>query len=258
MTFLSIVTVCRNNLSGLLKTQASVERQLSRDFEWLVVDGASDDGTLDHLKVIQHPRLKWVSEPDRGIYDAMNKGTLLATGKYIVYLNSGDCFASEDCVQRLRNEVKQNEPSPDLVYGACAREFSDGTQLLRKPRKIENAIRHTLPAIHQATLFRREFLEIPPYSLRYRLCSDYYISAVSYRNNPRVVYLSWTVATFSVGGESMKKIWLGISDCWRIQRDVLGAGVLSRIVSASRRFINNRLLFLLHMSTSKNEANSVV
>lgn len=248
--FLSIVTVCWNNLSGLRETQASVDKQTCRDYEWLVVDGASDDGTELHLESLRQPQLRWVSEPDGGIYDAMNKGTQMASGQYVIYLNAGDCFTSADCVQRLRDAVVADS-HPDLVYGACTREFSDGTLLVRRPRKIEVAIRHTVPAIHQATLFRREFLETPPYNLSYRLCADYYISAVAFRRNPRVLYLPWTLATFSVGGESMTRIWLGVTDCWKIQRDVLGLGFLARFYSAARRLLNNRLLFLVHVSTSK-------
>jgi putative colanic acid biosynthesis glycosyltransferase len=246
--FLSIVTVCRNNLAGLLQTQASVEIQGSQDFEWLVIDGASDDGTVLHLENTLYPRLNWISEPDKGIYDAMNKGTSMSLGEYVIYLNAGDSFTAYDCVQRLKDAVAQ-DGDPDLVYGACAREFADGSKLIRKPRLIEVAIRHTVPAIHQATLFRRAFLEMPPYSLRYRLCADYYISAVAYRKNPRVLYLPWAMATFSVGGESMTRIWLGLTDCWKIQRDVLGLGLISRIYSASRRLLNNRLLYLFHLST---------
>ncbi len=85
----SVITVTRNNLVGLRRTHESLRIQSCGDYEWIVVDGASDDGTADYLK---KTGANWVSEPDRGIYDAMNKGIARAQGRWLIFMNAGDEF----------------------------------------------------------------------------------------------------------------------------------------------------------------------
>lgn len=89
----SIVTICRNDIAGLMTTWESVHAQTLTDFEWVVVDGASDDGTTEWLTALNDERVAWRSEPDSGIYDAMNSGIDRCSGQLIVFLNSGDRLA---------------------------------------------------------------------------------------------------------------------------------------------------------------------
>ena len=116
---LSIITINRNNFSGLERTMQSVLSQTNKEFEYVVVDGASTD---DSVAVIQRyavsfgKRIKWVSEPDKGIYDAMNKGILKATGEYVQILNSGDCLASPDVTERMLLKLKE-AGNPSILYG---------------------------------------------------------------------------------------------------------------------------------------------
>ena len=100
---LSIITINRNNATGLEKTMRSVATQTFKDFEYIVVDGASTDGSVDVIKKLEpeFKHLKWVSEPDSGIYNAMNKGMRMASGEYFQILNSADCLASEDVIERM-------------------------------------------------------------------------------------------------------------------------------------------------------------
>ena len=87
----SVVTVVRNDCTGFLKTMDSVERQTFTEFEWIVVDGGSTDGTVDWIKSGRRVT-SWTSENDSGIYDAMNKGITKSNGEYLVFLNAGDVF----------------------------------------------------------------------------------------------------------------------------------------------------------------------
>ena len=125
---LSIVTINRNNAAGLEKTMKSVLSQTRKDFEYVVVDGASTD---DSVAVIRRfaadsdGRLKWISEPDKGIYQAMNKGIRMATGEYVEFLNSGDCLASEDVVARMY-EALEKAGSPSILYGNMLKDMPDG------------------------------------------------------------------------------------------------------------------------------------
>ncbi|MBQ7550846.1 MAG: glycosyltransferase [Bacteroidales bacterium] len=100
---LSIITINRNNAAGLEKTMQSVAAQTFKEFEYIVVDGASTDESVEVIKKYepQFAHLKWVSEPDSGIYNAMNKGLCMASGEYIQILNSADCLAAYNVVEKM-------------------------------------------------------------------------------------------------------------------------------------------------------------
>lgn len=105
MTKISIITISYNNLEGLKRTVHSVLSQSYKDYEYIVVDGGSNDGSKEYLEANSAHITRWVSEPDKGIYNAMNKGIAMATGKYCIFMNSGDHFFSattlEDAAPQL-------------------------------------------------------------------------------------------------------------------------------------------------------------
>ena len=114
---LSIITINRNNASGLEKTMASVLRQTHQDIEYIVVDGASTDNSVDVIKSFSNDsRLRWISERDNGIYNAMNKGIRMATSEYIMILNSGDYLRDADTIQQMSQSLAQLG-RPDIMYG---------------------------------------------------------------------------------------------------------------------------------------------
>ena len=130
---LSIITINRNNVVGLEKTMASVLAQTYTDFEYVVVDGASTDGSVDVIRRFAPQfgdRLKWVSEPDKGIYNAMNKGIRMASGEYIEILNSGDILAAPDVTERMITALVQHQSmqgaSIPILYGNMIRDFGNG------------------------------------------------------------------------------------------------------------------------------------
>lgn len=125
---ISIISINYNNATGLARTIQSVLDQTNTHFEYIVVDGASTDGSSDvirHYSKLLGNRLKWVSEPDKGIYDAMNKGIGLATGDYVQFLNSGDCLASDDVTEKMLEELKRNN-YPSILYGNMLKDMPDG------------------------------------------------------------------------------------------------------------------------------------
>ena len=125
---LSIITINRNNAAGLKKTMLSVSSQTCKEFEYIVVDGASTDASVEVIKSLADSfgnRFKWVSEPDKGIYDAMNKGICMASGDYIQILNSADCLASNDVVGRMYQALEQNG-YPSILYGNMLKDMPDG------------------------------------------------------------------------------------------------------------------------------------
>ena len=128
---LSIITINRNNAAGLEKTMRSVATQTFKDFEYIVVDGASTDDSVEVIKRMETEfgHLKWVSEPDKGIYNAMNKGLRMASGDYFQILNSADCLASEDVIERMLSAL-ENSGYPSILYGNMIKCFPDGRKLL--------------------------------------------------------------------------------------------------------------------------------
>lgn len=242
----SIISVLFNDASGLRRTEASVRSQTEKDFEWVVVDGGSTDGAVDFLRSLEAPYLRWTSERDRGIYDAMNKGTALARGRYVIYMNGGDAFSDARCLEVVRRTLEQ-AGWPELCYGGCNWAFADGNLRYRAPRSMARAIRHGLPGMHQATFYRREFLEVPPYDLKYPVSADYYVSARCYVQGARACYIDRALADFGVGGHSMEKAAASLREAWDIQRDVLRLSWPERAFSAARRYAAHRILEALHI-----------
>ena len=128
---LSIITINRNNAAGLEKTMRSVVAQTFADFEYVVIDGASTDKSVEVIRSFEASfggRLKWISEPDKGIYNAMNKGIGMASGDYLQFLNSGDSLVSDNVTMRMTEALKDNE-FPPILYGNMLKDMPDGSIL---------------------------------------------------------------------------------------------------------------------------------
>ena len=129
---LSIITINRNNASGLEKTIRSVFSQVRDDFEYIVVDGASSDESVDVIRRYAElfgNRLKWVSESDKGIYCAMNKGIGMASGEYLQFLNSGDCLVADTVIDKMFVALENND-YPSIIYGNMIKDMPNGKAFL--------------------------------------------------------------------------------------------------------------------------------
>lgn len=170
---LSIITINLNNKNGLQKTMESIITQTCTDFEWIVIDGNSTDGSVELIKSHTENITYWVSEHDNGIYDAMNKGINAAKGEYLLFLNSGDMLYSNDVIKHLGEE---NLIEDIIVYDIL---LQDGNKLVKKDLSLLSStslvsflVRSTFP--HQSTLIRRElFKTFGPYRLDFKYISDW-------------------------------------------------------------------------------------
>lgn len=166
----SIITICFNDRAGFERTAKSIVPQTFRDFEWIVIDGGSTDGSVDiqrqYLQHITH----YVSEPDGGIYNAMNKGVSRANGEYCLFLNSGDCFCSPKALERV---FKKN-PVCDIVSCDMFVDINKRFYLYNEaPSKI-NFHRLVIGSIaHQSTLIRTLLLKETPYREDLKIASDW-------------------------------------------------------------------------------------
>ncbi|MGL5317866.1 MAG: glycosyltransferase family 2 protein, partial [Bacteroidales bacterium] len=121
----SIITVTYNAGTLLTKTIDSVARQTCADKEYIIIDGASKDNTLEIIKKNSAQIRNYISEPDKGIYDAMNKAFSQATGKYILFLNAGDTFHNDEVLARIKEQINPDN-EPDILYGETAITDEDG------------------------------------------------------------------------------------------------------------------------------------
>lgn len=164
---LSIITVNFNNPTGLEETIISVINQTNKDFEYIIVDGASTKGDVDIIKRYSKDITKWVSEPDTGIYNAMNKGANMANGDYLLFMNSGDTMYCNETVDNIYKATFDE----DFVEGIIA--FKNSSKL-HYPAKEINLSYYLFVTnnYHQASLIKRTLLLENPYDESYRIAAD--------------------------------------------------------------------------------------
>lgn len=222
--FFSIITVTRDNLAGLQGTQESLQSQTCRDFEWIVIDGASLDGTVEFLKTAAE---QWISEPDHGIYDAMNKGINRAASEYLLFLNAGDRLAAPDTLEKIaaalpqtrhpgasRDLVNSREENalPDFIYG----DSREGQ--FYKPARGHTRIAQGMFTHHQAMLYRRAAIGGLRYDLYYKIAADYDFTARFLKSARGILYLQFPLCIFEPGGVSQQKASLGRREQFNIRK----------------------------------------
>lgn len=171
----SIITITFNAEKELPSTLRSVKAQTFDGFEHLIIDGKSADKTVEIAENSGIPNLKITSEPDRGLYDAMNKGLRAASGEYLIFLNAGDAFHSPRSLEEIAATIG-NEGKPDIVYGQtqivdAERNFVAMRHLSAPERLSFDSFRQGMLVCHQAFVVKREIAGL--YDLRYRFSADY-------------------------------------------------------------------------------------
>lgn len=240
---LSIITVCLNNRAGLTQTAQTIASQVSRDYQWVVIDGGSTDGTRGIINQFLPLVDYWVSERDNGPYDAMNKGMDQAKGQYILFMNSGDQLAAPDTIARISNAVKHYN-HPDLLYGDSLEMTVSGEHLFKQARSHRTAW-YGMFAHHQSILYRRKSVSSIRYRVEYPIGADYAFTLEALRQANGIARLSFAVSIFKHGGLSFEHARQGRIDQWNIRRVILNMGLFRRVsisslqigASISRRFL---------------------
>ncbi len=218
---ISIITIVYNNVRDIRYTLASVAKQDYPNIEYIIVDGLSTDGTLDVIQEFRQHISILISEKDKGIYDAMNKGLRAATGDYVLFLNSGDELFASDTLSKVFGSA----PDADIYYGE--------TKLVNEDREILGDRRHTCPeqfdwksfkygmnVCHQAIYVKRSIAE--PYDLQYKLSSDidWVIRAAKKAN--KIVNVKDYVAKYLVGGMSQQRHKQSLKERYEIFKKYYG------------------------------------
>lgn len=201
MIKLSIITINYNNLRGLKKTCDSVIAQTWKDYEWIIVDGGSTDGSLEFIEryAAEGNFAWWCSEKDAGVYNAMNKGIVKASGEYLIFMNSGDCFHDENT---LRN-VFSKEYVADVVYGDSYFVYEDKSILMTRPEHFGLDFLLTDTIYHQSSFIKRELLKKNGYDEKYKIVSDWKAWIVWLLEGRNFKHIDIPVADFDAQGISM-------------------------------------------------------
>lgn len=202
MKKLSIVTICYNNAEGLKKTFNSVFSQKRDLFEYVVVDGGSNDGSKELIDSFRSNIDRWVSEKDGGIYDALNKGWRMSEGEYVIFMNAGDRFADADVVEVA---LKKLQPGIGIAFGDAQLEDERGIYRTKThPEKIKSSWLIKEVVAHQSQFIRRSLLEKNGgYDLQYKVASDYaFFAKLFWSNQMRIQNLGMVVSVFNTEGLS--------------------------------------------------------
>lgn len=214
--FFSLITVTKNNLVGLKNTARSIDKQNLDDYEWIIIDGASIDGTTDFLA---GKKAQWISEPDSSLYEAMNKGILRALGTYSLFLNAGDELADDNTLAAICERADRH---PDFIYGDA---YEAGFYKTAQPVKkiIKGMITH-----HQAMIYKTALLKHFRYDLRYHIAADYDLTWRFLQKAGTFLSLSLPICRFEPGGVSQQQSQAGRREEYMIRRRAGVSGVTAQ------------------------------
>lgn len=199
----TIITVCYNDMQGLKRTMESVLHQTDVSYEYVVVDGGSNDGTLRVITDMQarfalmNVQLRYVSEKDNGIFNAMNKGIDMASGEWVIYLNSGDYLCSPDV---LSTASKKLNDKADVAYGDCVLRRGNLYKYIIAP--VELIIDEGIPFCHQSMFIKNSVLKNYKFVEEWKVCGDYDQFIRLYQDGYKFIYLHMPVSVFEIGGVS--------------------------------------------------------
>lgn len=215
----TIITATFNAADTLARTIESVDSQLCRDYEHLIIDGASSDNTLAIAEATVNPLRKIYSEPDKGLYDAMNKGISKAEGKYLIFLNAGDKFHSTQTLQLLA-EAAGSENAPGIIYGQTIivddRGRNPRPRHLQAPRELTlGSFADGMLVCHQSFVALRKITGF--YNLRYRFSADYEWCIRCLQHSRRNVFIDHEPLTdYLDGGLTTRNRWRSLRERFAI------------------------------------------
>jgi len=195
---LSIITINYNNRDGLLKTIESVMCQTFRDFEWIVIDGGSNDGSKELIEEYSEHFSYWVSEPDKGIYNAMNKGIMKAKGEYLLFLNSGDSLYKPQSLAKCFSNVING----DILYGDLI--LTDGHSMtsLHYPDTLSLKFFYEKTLCHNSTFIKRVLLQNEYYNEDLKIVSDWEFFLKQALHNKSFNHINETIVIYDTNGIS--------------------------------------------------------
>ncbi|MBN2891660.1 MAG: glycosyltransferase [Bacteroidales bacterium] len=220
---LSVVTIVFNDVIHIEKTINSVLSQTYDKIEYIIIDGASNDGTVDIIKKYDDKLDFWNSEPDKGLYDAMNKGLQKTSGDYICFLNSGDLFFDETTVEKMFASAENKQV--DIFYGETViideQGEIKGKRRLSAPEKLDwKSFKNGMLVSHQAFIPARKLA--PNYNLKYKFSSDFDWCVRIMKNAENIQNTNQTIIRYLDGGLTKKRLIKSLRERFRIMSKYYG------------------------------------
>lgn len=224
--FISVITISYNNLMGLQRTVSSVLNQEYKNFEYIIIDGGSNDGSKIYLSELKLKYTKIISEKDKGIYDAMNKGISNSIGEFLIFMNSGDCFANSKSLKLVETEISKIKNRPNFIYAdSFEKNYENGLKYYKKAKNHSNYW-YGMFAHHQSMLFANVIIKKNKltYNLKYQSSADWefvirFLNCIDLKTDVR--YLAQPIAIFELGGIS-RNYMQGIKEQFTIRNTTLG------------------------------------
>jgi len=230
---LTVITIVYNNVRDIERTMLSVLGQTYGNIEYIIIDGLSNDGTLQVIGKYKNRISKFISEKDKGIYDAMNKGLAIATGDYVIFMNSGDEFYDAGTV----TAVFASANDADIYYGETEMIDDAGQSLGQRRHKAPakftwRGFKYGMSISHQAIYIKRALTE--PYDSRYQLSADIDWIIRAAKKAKIIVNVNRYVAKYLVGGMSKKKHRQSLEERFDIMKRYYGLAptILNHVVIA--------------------------
>ena len=189
----TIVTISFNAEKCIERTIVSVIQQSYDNVEYIIVDGGSRDGTMQIVERYKDNINRYISEPDRGVYDAMNKGIKMATGDYLIFMNADDIFADTEVLQKVANLIKSDV---DVIYGNW-RTITEYGLFANKPAPI-STLNKKFGLSHQAIFVKVSLLKQVPFDLQYKYAGDYNMISSYYLSGKKFQYVDVEIAEVSI------------------------------------------------------------
>lgn len=237
----SVITVALNDRENFKSTLKSVIEQKTTlkddNIEYIVIDGRSDDGTLDAIKESGGTIDCWISEPDKGPCDALNKGISLAGGKYLTFLMAGDTYADADTLKIVQKVICENG-QPDFIYGDSIDRTGNGRLLLKKARHHKwvwyGMFTRTPAMFYKREIVDRHYLS---YCEEYTVACDYAFTLEFLDKCREVIKVNFPICKFPHGGREFQMAWIGLKEQYDIRRDIMKCNILTRSVISTVHMI---------------------
>lgn len=208
----TVVTVVINDPEGLQKTMNSVLEQTYENKEYIIIDGGSEASTLDVIKSHEDRIDFWISEPDEGIYDAMNKGVGAANGDWVIFMNAGDTFYDKDV---LTTVFSKDFGDADFIYGHTYFLSGDFRGIVKA--WDFDILWKTMIFTHQSVFTRRKILEDHPFNTKYKVCADYDLIFTSYMKGCKFLNSDTVISVIDPGMSEVNRARMAIEK-WRTVR----------------------------------------
>ena len=242
---ISIITVCYNAVNDIEETIQSVINQTYENIEYIIVDGGSKDGTVDIIRKYENYIAKWVSEPDKGIYDAMNKAIKMASGKWLNFMNAGDHFVNSVVIAEISDWFNSDS---DVLYGDTILELERShliiikanTEALANPRSM------AMGYYHQSSFVKTELAKLYPFDLSFKLAADFNMMLTLYRKGYKFSYVGVPIAYYDTQGVSSQNVFQHRYECLtsRNPRTIVLNRIRAKFVSC-KMLIKQELRILL-------------